>query len=87
MAIERTIRKKIGSIEQDIAAQKEIMARANSETTHIFGPPKDASAIAKHNSWVERGSAALEKHNDLIDRHNEAAEEAKEQLEQLEHSP
>lgn len=78
------VRKKISSIEQDLTSVKEVMARADRETTHFFGAPKDPSAIAKHNHWVEQGRAAVGKHNELIDRHNEATEEAKEQLHQLE---
>src|SRR5260221_5277171 len=78
------VKKKISAIEQDISAQKEIMARAKRETTHYFGGPKEASDIAKHNDWVDPGRIAADKHNELIDRYNEANEEAKEQLEELE---
>src|SRR5207245_6675681 len=78
------VKKKIASIEQDIQVQKEIMARAKSETTHLFGGPKDAAGVARHNDWIDRGRIALDKHNDLMDRYNEANEEAKEQLEELE---
>jgi len=78
------VKKKIENIEQDINRQKEIMARAKSETSHLFGAPKEPDAIARHNHWVEQGNIALDKHNDLIDKYNEANEEAKEQLEELE---
>lgn len=78
------VRRKVSSIQEDIDGQKEIMAKAKRETTHLFGAPNDPSAIAKHNQWVDRGSAALQKHNELIDKYNDASEEAKEQLEQLE---
>lgn len=43
------VRRKVASIQEDINVQKEIMAKAKRETTHVFGAPNDPSAIAKHN--------------------------------------
>lgn len=72
---------KTSSLSNEIDNQKEIIKKANRETSYCN--TSDAQAVARHNDWVERGRKAVDKQNDLIDKYNDALEEAKEKLQEL----
>ena len=75
-------RSQTATIEAEIQAQEQLIAKANRKTTHIL-PLTDPNDVARHNDWVERGLAAVRRRNELALRLSETQEEAKEQLERL----
>lgn len=72
---------KLKSIEGDIALQKEIIQKANYNTSYV--DRTSSSSVARYNDWIDRGRKAAEKHDELVDKYNDNLRELKEKREDL----